>query len=621
MITTLILGVFCACILMMYVMPMKDVSLDLSFRSLEDSLNYDPEQYDSKGWSVYIRQGDVRTELIPNGYGGYTGLELGQTFYFSRIMDEKLDGPTLQLDAIENRYSVWLDDVLIYTDCPELDNRIGHLHLPMNEQLRDDPITISLPADYSGKTLTIAQSFPEWTETGSVTAWPASVRLYCGFAYESSLISETAQTMLLAVLAFLLTLTLLTGFALTRNWEILCLSLVAFHWMIQRLIGTSFFFRYFISDTNMWTAALPMISTLGLLCYLTLRGGRRSRLLWLPVIGYALCVVCNIVLLEVFPVFTTIFSAMVFVTTDLPSWLASISFLAVLVMGALWWRKENRFYRLFIPLALLGIVISWTVQILFVGGDFVREQITAGLARGDITYVYSHTQSGITIAALLTAAGEMIQTELNRRVEKHLVEQRRELTIAGYENLHRQHEEVMMLRHDMLRHLNTLHDMGGDERRTAYLAELIGRNQKIRPIVESGNEMLDIILNGKLGAAVDAGIRVDIQRAEAPPTLPISDPDLCALVMNIVDNAITAAGTSDVPYIRMNIHKKDGYLAISCENSTAAPYVESSEKFDAVPKHGLGVKIIRNITERCEGTMLIEQDPGSVTVRIVLPLT
>lgn len=47
---------------------------------------------------------------------------------------------------------------------------------------RDPPAS-----DYQGKTLTIAQSFPEWTETGSVTAWPANLMLYCGYAYESGL--------------------------------------------------------------------------------------------------------------------------------------------------------------------------------------------------------------------------------------------------------------------------------------------------------------------------------------------------------------------------------------------------------------------------------------------------
>lgn len=51
-------------------------------------------------------------------------------------------------------------------------------------------------------------------------------------------------------------------------------------------------------------------------------------------------------------------------------------------------------------------------------------------------------------------------------------------------------------------------------------------------------EVLDILINGKLSAAKDMGIRLDIVRAEAPKTLPVSDSDLCSLIVNILDNAI-----------------------------------------------------------------------------------
>lgn len=48
--------------------------------------------------------------------------------------------------------------MLIYTDCPELDNRIGYLQLPYLDYDREDPLLVTLPLDYAGKTLTIAQS-------------------------------------------------------------------------------------------------------------------------------------------------------------------------------------------------------------------------------------------------------------------------------------------------------------------------------------------------------------------------------------------------------------------------------------------------------------------------------
>lgn len=613
----LILAFFCTCILLIYVSPMEDVSLDLSLIPQEDSLDYDPDQFDSKGWTVYIQEGRTRTALVPNGFGGYTGLELGQTFYFSRVMSEELDSPTIQLGTVERQFSVWLDDTLIYTDCPELDNRIGHVTLPMNEWFREDPITITLPMNYRGKTLTIAQSFPDWTETGSVIAWPATVRLYCGYAYESGLISETTRTMLAATLAFLLIMILLTIFVRNRNWSVLCLGGVALLWMVQELMGTSFYFRYFDPEIDRTGTVVPLISTLTLLVYLSLRGGKHRKFLCLPVGSYTLSVIVAAAALTItttiFPEFDTILSGI----DNFSVWLAFISMIALMVMGTVWWRKENRFYQFFIPLTYAGIAICWVLEII-AQQRLVWEQITLNLLTGQILYIHSHTLPGVTIAAIIAAVWEAIQMEIDRRAEQQLIQQQQELTQASYENLLRQHEEVMMLRHDMLRHYRTLHDMGGDEKRTAYLSELIGQNQKIRPVVESGNEMLDIILNGKLGAAADAGIRVDIPNVNAPATLPLSAPDLCGLIMNIVDNAITAASGAAEPYLLLKIHERDGFLGIVCENSFAPQ--ESEEKKETMPKHGLGLKIVKGIVSKYSGAITEKHEGDLFTVKVVIPL-
>ena len=341
MMIALLMALFCSAFLMIYVSPMKDVSLDLSLAPQEDALVLDPEDFDSKGWSVYTQEGEVRTELTPNGYGGYSGLELGQTFYMSRVLDEELDSPTLQLGAAEWQFSVWLDDVLIYTDCPELDNRIGYLRLPTSEWCRDDPIIISLPANYYGKTLTIAQSFPEWSETGKVMAWPATVRLYCGYAYESGLIAETTQTTLLAAAAFLVAMLLLAAFVRSRDWSILCLAGVAFFWMVQQLMGTSFYYKYFGTDDNTLDTVLPLLSTLALLCFLTLRGGAKRKWIWVSVVLFALSVVGHFAVYVRNPYFPACYSVSGVLADFVPYWLASIGLAALLVMGAVRWRKEN----------------------------------------------------------------------------------------------------------------------------------------------------------------------------------------------------------------------------------------------------------------------------------------
>ncbi len=77
-----------------------------------------------------------------------------------------------------------------------------------------------------------------------------------------------------------------------------------------------------------------------------------------------------------------------------------------------------------------------------------------------------------------------------------------------------------------------------------YLDDLIGQNEKVPSVIQSGNEMLDIILNSKLSAAADAGVEVRLTRTHAPRQLPLTDTELCSLIMNIMnimDNAMEAA--------------------------------------------------------------------------------
>ena len=162
--------------------------------------------------------------------------------------------------------------------------------------------------------------------------------------------------------------------------------------------------------------------------------------------------------------------------------------------------------------------------------------------------------------------------------------------------------------------------MGGDEKRTAYLEELIRQNQKTRPVVESGNEMMDIILNGKLSAAVDAGLRVEIPHVTVPETLPLSDPDLCGLMMNTVDNAISAASGAAEPYVLLKIHDRDGFLGIVCENSFDPQALQAEAKKETVPKHGFGLKIVRAIVARYSGVITENIDGDRFIVKIVIPL-
>ena len=280
---------------------------------------------------------------------------------------------------------------------------------------------------------------------------------------------------------------------------------------------------------------------------------------------------------------------------------------AALICGVLEW-KRNWFYRCFCPLTAAGAIVYAALG---------RWEFS-GTALGIPGLLLCPLTGIMTAAALATALAEAVRREVTRRTEARLLAQRDELARNSYEVMRRQNEQVMMLRHDMVKHFRVLRQTVTDEKAAAYLDELIGENEKIRPVVQSGNEMLDVILNGKLSAAADAGIAVKIARMKAPDKLPLTDAELCSLVMNLLDNAVEGASAPGVerPYIKLDFSVKEHFFAISCKNSTTMEHIQK----ETAPGRGLGLKIIKQIVARYDDLLETEYGTDYYSVKLAIPL-
>ena len=170
----------------------------------------------------------------------------------------------------------------------------------------------------------------------------------------------------------------------------------------------------------------------------------------------------------------------------------------------------------------------------------------------------------------------------------------------------------------MNKHYSMLRQMSGEESVQRYLDELLVQNASIRPVVRSGNAMLDVIINGKLTQAINAGVRIELVRTNAPEALPLSDTELCSLMMNLMDNAVDGVLGSGArqPFIKLDMHVKNGFFVFGLENSAKKPETPKTP----APGHGLGLKIIRQIVERCNGLLEMEQGEDSYRVTLALPL-
>lgn len=614
----LLCAVFTA-ILLAYTRPLDDHIYDLSL-TWEGEAVPDDWIYDQKGWTVFTQEKDTVTELVPDGYGGFSGLSYpGQTFYFSRTLTENLDAPTLRLGASNRSVAVYLDGELIYSDCFGLECKIGCICLPMQDWDRTEPVVVTLPTDYRGKTLTVAQSTSPYgseLQDDTLRVWPCSVILYCGYAYESSLISESFRTALPAAGLFLTGVFLMVFFVWLvfqgrADIALLCAAMTAFLWMTSRMALASFAYNFF--------GPLPLdvvllcrdISRTALLAFLASRcsGKRRVVLGILTALQMALSVlyvVCQL---------------MGWYIPNLSVWLDSfgvLSLLAALALGLLEWRREDSFfYCLFCSVTAAGILI-------YIAAICVMPALRPNVRQfSGLVGSFRQLLMSISMAAAIAAGGTVgVRQELDRRIEARLLAQRQGLARASYESMREHHEQVMILRHDMAKHFHLLRQMTGERDVADYLDEIIGKNEEIRPVVQSGNEMLDIILNGKLAAA-DGGIKVELLRMQAPGTLPLSSAELCSLFMNVMDNAVAAALASgaEPPYVLLDLHIKGDFFVFSCKNSAAWDRPRRTEKKGAGAKHGLGLKIIRNISEKYGGLMETEHGPDYYKVILAIPLS
>ena len=121
----------------------------------------------------------------------------------------------------------------------------------------------------------------------------------------------------------------------------------------------------------------------------------------------------------------------------------------------------------------------------------------------------------------------------------------------------------------------------------------------------------------KRGAAA-----VGLDRLQAPETLPLSDGELCSLILNILDNAIAGAKAPGVerPRLRLECHVKNDFFVFNCENSSTQAWMAGQAKKKPVETHGLGRKISGRIMARYGDLIRVETGEDFYRVTLALPL-
>lgn len=190
-------------------------------------------------------------------------------------------------------------------------------------------------------------------------------------------------------------------------------------------------------------------------------------------------------------------------------------------------------------------------------------------------------------------------------------------------------EKIKALRHDIKHHLNELmllankHDTAEIQK---YIDEMNSFLQNPNEIVASGNLEIDSVLNFMLQKAKKELKTVDV-KVILPEKVRHSF-DINVLLGNLLENAIEAAGKTENKYLSVHIKLKRGILKVKIKNSFESSQIlcEKQNGKDMVLKttkpftkqHGIGLKNVKKIVEKYNGTMEVTTQDGIFYVDLLL---
>lgn len=195
--------------------------------------------------------------------------------------------------------------------------------------------------------------------------------------------------------------------------------------------------------------------------------------------------------------------------------------------------------------------------------------------------------------------------------------------LRGMEEIH---ENTRRLKHDMRNHIMVIASyLNNNEIEDAkeYLSVVLDKLNKVYSYISTGNSVMNYIINLKLESAQRENInfKAEIENLEFKR---MGSVDFSALLGNVLDNAIEASSREKQPFIEVTIKRKRNYDTILVKNHISKSVLKSNtsletSKMDA-DNHGIGMKQIKEITEKYDGILDIYEEQEMFCVNIMIPI-
>lgn len=221
-----------------------------------------------------------------------------------------------------------------------------------------------------------------------------------------------------------------------------------------------------------------------------------------------------------------------------------------------------------------------------------------------------------------------VETQNHMRInrERDMLAARLRSTHSELASLRRMQNIAASYRHDMRHHFAILQGMaveGNLEMIKTYLSTAQSDIESITPIRYCENETVNLILSTFSAKANQAGVTMTVD-AELPVSLPLSDTELCSLLSNGLENAISAASAC-LDAANRTVSVKAEVINDKMLTTIKNSYTGAVAMKDGLPQRthdgqGYGVHSITAITHTHGGQSHFSTENGVFTLKIMLPL-
>lgn len=181
-------------------------------------------------------------------------------------------------------------------------------------------------------------------------------------------------------------------------------------------------------------------------------------------------------------------------------------------------------------------------------------------------------------------------------------------------------------RHDYHNHIQALQASMALEKYdevNEYLRQLNDDLTQVDTTIKTGRVMIDAILNGKLNIAAQNEIAVNA-KAKIPEGTPVTDVDLCAIIGNLLDNAIEENKRlpQEDRFIRIYIGQKNTQFYLVFTNAAGKKRDKRKSMFpsDKGAQHGLGLARVESLVKKYGGICMTDSEDGGFTAELLIPL-